>query len=250
MQIINSNKLTKNQISDIDKLVGLCKLEDKTKGIIFLESDMNEYPDFKCFYLVYENSQLTSFLSVFIPNQDECEIYAYTLPPFRKKGLSKKLLKEALIILNNYNIKSVFLTCEPESNSGILTLKSINADYELSEYMMKYDENIKPKPEHKLILKYNNKSGYYETLLNNMVIGKCNIDNSEFCTTIYNFEITEKKRGQGYGKESLLLILENLLNDNCSNIVLHLSSYNKRAYNLYCNNGFYISSQVDYWKLV
>jgi RimJ/RimL family protein N-acetyltransferase len=250
MKIINTNTLTSDQRQDIENLIYLCKIQDGTEGIRFLESDMNEYPDFDCFYLLYENAELISFLSVFIPNAKECEIYSYTLPVFRKKGCFSSLLKAALKQLDFYEIHCVYFVCEPESHSGKQALASVHAVPFSSEYILKYNTAKAPQPEYSLKLCYNKKLTHFETLLKNKIIGKCDVDHSDFCSTIYNFEVEACKRGQGYGKETLLLIIEHLLNNDCENIMLHLSNTNKAAYHLYMHNGFIISKQLDYWKLI
>lgn len=250
MTIINSNKLTKIQLEDVQILVSLCKLEENLDGILFLESEMNEYGDFPCFYLLYEGSTLISFLSIFIPNTEECELYGYTRPSYRKKGYITSLLDLAKKQLKNYNINSVYLLCEPISRSGLLMLNAFNAQLNTSEYMMKFDIKSKVTPKHILSLKkeINSESEYYKLFLGKKLIGTCNVDQSNFCTTIYNFEIIKKMRGKGYGKESLLLIIENLIEHGYDNIILHLSSDNTIAYNLYTKNGFTIIKQIDYFK--
>lgn len=251
MKIINTEKLTCTQSGQIRNLVGLCKLDEGLDGILFMEQEMNAYPDFPCFFLLYDDMALISFLSIFIPNKQECEIYGYTLPAYRNKGCFLKLLESAASVLNTYGIHSIFFACEPKSISGKLTLNSINAQLKTSEYMMRYNNRELSSPKRLLGMTRKNIGGYqvYVTFLGQEQVGKCKVDCSGTNASIFDFKITKKRRGQGYGKETLLLILNSLINNQYKNILLHLTGDNKAAYHLYSGNGFDIIQQVDYWRL-
>ena len=91
MNIINTSELSSNQFYDAKTLIELCRLTDNTKGICFLENNVNAIENFPAFFLMYQGNTLVSFLSVFVPNEEECEIYANTLPRYRQEGYFRKL---------------------------------------------------------------------------------------------------------------------------------------------------------------
>jgi ribosomal protein S18 acetylase RimI-like enzyme len=55
---------------------------------------------------------------------------------------------------------------------------------------------------------------------------------------ISDFEIKDSLRGQGFGKETLLLVLENILQKQNKDIFLHINSSNTIGYKMYSSNGF------------
>ncbi len=252
MNIISTNTLTKDQYEEIGKLTSDCQKIDNTAGLIFLESDMNEYERFPCFHLLYEDKKLSSFLSIFIPNTNECEVYAFTTPKSRNKGLFKKLFFIAKEFIDEYGIKDILLVSEPNNNLYEQLFKTISAKFYYSDFMMKYNTDYIPKPENNLKLKVFQKNHIeiFETYLNDEHIGGCRVDNSSGSSTIYDFEIIEKMRNKGYGRETLLLVLDYLLNNHHKNIILHIDGRNITAHSMYLKYGFENVKQIDYWKVI
>lgn len=250
MNTINTNMLTSNQFHDVQNLISLCKDFDHTSGISFLDAHMNEYPDFPCFFLGYEGSTLVSFLSVFIPNCEECDIYSYTLIGYREKGYFHTLFQMALEKIRDYNIPNIYFVVEPKCFSGVQSLIQLGATLKSSEYQLRFNEKYSIKPSHilELTVNRNGSHGFFSTSKQGESIGSCHVDYSFGSATIYGFEIEETKRGQTYGKEQLLLILEYLIQKGNHTILLHVSSNNPHAYHLYMHNGFTHDTQIDYWQ--
>ncbi|SHJ23478.1 GNAT family N-acetyltransferase [Parasporobacterium paucivorans] len=250
MDTVVTGTLTPKQLDEINNLINLCKSEDNMETPVFLESDMNEFPDFPCFFLIYDGSQLAGFISVFIPDPFECEVYAYTRPDYRGKGCFKTLFRMVKEQLDIFDIPTVMFVNCPESRIGVMALISIGASFHNSDYILKYDSSQLPVPGHFLNLEPFTEDGVtgYRTFLDGRYIGECFIDDSLGSSTIYSFEIHPALRGMGYGRETLLLVLEELLASGRDNIILHLSGSNKAAYRLYTTNGFQILHQVDYWE--
>jgi len=145
VQILELRELDKNKIEDIKDLEGICQSYDKTKGSAFLSNEINFSKEVNCFFLLYEEETLVSFLSMFIPTSKEAEVSAYTLPEKRKKGFFKILLESAINELRKYGVKEILFVHEPSSNDGMLALKKLNVIYDFSEYLLVYsqDEFIK-----------------------------------------------------------------------------------------------------------
>ena len=237
MIIINTNTLTTEQYEEVQNLI-------KPGTPVFLEADMNYYEEFPCFYFLYQDNKLSAFLSVFIPHEEECEIYAYTDPSCRHKGYFSKLLKKAHKNLKKYKIDITLLVSENMDNSEYLNLYS-------SDYILTYDLTSHPVPSDTLILKksINQNVIIYETYKNKIMVGSSKCAPTGNAHMIYEFEILEAERGKGYGRETLLLIIKDLIGSGITDIVLHIYGNNIIAKNMYLNNGFKITRQIDYWRL-
>ena len=152
MNIFVTNTLSSNQYHEAMELTELCSKADGTHGISFLEQELNEIEEFPCFYMMYDGNRLVSYLSVFIPDDDQCEIYGGTLPEERGKGYFKRLLKEALINIRKYGIERKMVVIEPGCRDMEEYLTKINAKLVDTDYLMSYDKNVKPAPKRVLTM--------------------------------------------------------------------------------------------------
>jgi RimJ/RimL family protein N-acetyltransferase len=80
-------------------------------------------------------------------------------------------------------------------------------------------------------------------------IGICNISFNQESAFIFGFGILPNYQGMGYGKQSLTMITKILKDKGLKKISLHVGSDNRKAYSLYKNFGFQISTQYDYYSL-
>lgn len=249
MNIITTTALSSNQFYDAKTLVELCRLTDNTKGISFLENDVNAIDNFPAFYMMYQGGTLVSFLSVFVPNQEECEVYANTLPRYRKQGCFRILYELAFEQIKNYGIRRIYFVNEPNCISGCEALRRIGAKLESSEYLMSYNMRIKPQYQGILELKSSKSEGgeFLETYRNGVKVGEVHLQIENNVATIYGVEIEQKYRGRRFGVETLLLTIDYLQKKGCCKIILHVSGSNRVAYHLYSHHGFVHVEQIDYW---
>lgn len=281
MQILELRELDNKQIEDIKNLEGICQRYDETKGSAFLSNEINFSKEVNCFFLLYEEETLVSFLSMFIPRSKEAEVSAYTLPEKRKKGFFKILLESAINELRKYGVKEILFVHEPSSNDGMLALKKLNVVYDFSEYLLVYsqDEFIKRDGKLKLapitiqdvdeiaklhmdIFNKTLEEGKaivnraieskdrisYMAKVDNEIVGICSISLEGSNAFICGLGISTKHRGLGYGKEILSKGIEKALTMDIKDIYLEVDSKNHTAYNLYINNGFIIKTQLDYYR--
>lgn len=246
--IVVTDKLTSTQIYELNILIQQCCEADKTRGLSFWQSDMNFIDEFPAFYLMYEKTELISVISIFVPNLQECELYANTLPKYRRQGCFLKLYKKAYRKIRAYGIKKIYFLNEPASPVGKFALKKIGAKYESSEYLMSCEINTCQKPQNISTLTYKvNEKNVFETFIKGTRVGSVNLEIEKETASIYHVEIEPNFRGMGYGTETLLLTLEYLRKSNCCKAVLHVSSLNEIAYSMYCRHGFICTEQIDYW---
>lgn len=251
MNIFITNTLTSNQYHEIMELVEICSKADNANGISFLEQELNEIDEFPCFYLMYDGSRLVSYLSVFIPDETQCEIYGATLPEERGRGYFEKMLARAFVHIEKFGIERRVVVTEPGCKDMQESLEKLGARFEDTDYLMSYDTDIKPEPQHILKLTHE-KTGnteIYETYGKLLKIGGCKVEYTRTQAVIYEFEIDKKRRGKGYGTETLLLVLEHMLESGATRILLHVNGANEAAHAMYSHHGFVQEEQIDYWLL-
>ena len=128
-------------LNEILNLEGICNDYDNLLGSMFLDPSLNFNHCINCVFLLYENRELISMLSMFIPTQQEAEITGYTLPKYRGNGYFKALLAKAVEELKKFDVPEILFVCETQSNSGKKTLDALKAEYEHTEYSMRLDQN-------------------------------------------------------------------------------------------------------------
>ena len=246
---------------------------------MFLSNEINFDQNINCFYLLYDEKKLVSFLSLFIPMRNEAEISAYTLPEFRNKGYFHLLFQKAIAELQKYDIIKVLFVHEPSSESAKPVLHSLGAKDAYSEYLLVYHPDTAQKADHRLRLELAKQSdlpemaaldcsvfddSYDEALsilskslgspktkvycafLKDKVIGSCtaNMEGSNVC--IFGLGISPEYQNKGYGREMLNLLLGQLTQHKSGEISLEVSSTNAAAYHLYITSGFHPKTQYDY----
>lgn len=282
MKIIELQTISKSQHEDIENLEAICKKHDKLKVDVFLSNELNFNKEIKCYYLLYEEDTLISFLYMFMPTAKEAEISAFTDPSFRQRGYFKSLFQKAVSELSKYSIKEVLLVHEPASKEARSVLEKLHVKYDFSEYLLVYIANraleinnrlhLEPARENNIseIIKLNmavfnedytsssslvtesinsKKIEAYVAKTDSELIGVCNVNLESEDVSIFGLGISPEYQGNGFGKEMLNLIIKKLLNMNISSITLEVDSSNNKAFNLYTKNGFTIKTQFDYYRL-
>ncbi|MDR3587661.1 MAG: GNAT family N-acetyltransferase [Desulfosporosinus sp.] len=282
MIIKSYNRLSEKTINEVIILEEGCKEHDNLQGSVFLDTSLNFNHHIKSIFLLYENDNLISMLSMFIPTQQEAEVSAYTSPEYRQEGYFKALLAKAVAELRKYEIPTILFVCESQSSSGKQVIADLNTEYDHTEYFMRADkknyeardgyclELIKPDMKNldKLIdtsmktfndtyedakiliencYRLKNREQYL-AVLNDQVIGlgSVNLEGDE--GSIFGFGIVPAYRGQGYGTELLHLIVASLWRRGKTEITLEVNSENEHALELYKKSGFQIEVAYEYYR--
>lgn len=252
MNIFAINTLSSKQYYEARDLIAICAQNDGTRGVSFFEPELNEDVTFPAFYMMYDEARLVSFLSVFLSGDTEGEVYGYTLPEYRQKGCFKKLYKMAVRNMKTAGYKEVICVCEPECESGKAVLEKMGLKVSRTEHLMSYDMSLVKDSDIKgrleLVSKTEENTEIFAACIGEDVIGTCNVEYTRSHAVIYEFQIYEEYRGNGYGSEMLLLILRELLNEEVSKILLHVSGANTVAHTMYSHHGFISEEQIDYWS--
>lgn len=282
MIIKSYSRLNTRLINEVLKLEKVCQEYDKLKGSMFLDASLNFDSGIKSIFLLYENRELISMLSMFIPTQLEAEISAFTLPNYRHNGYCKALIHKAVEELRKFDIQAILFVCEKQSISGKGLMTTLNAEYEHTEYSMSLNKSrYEPRDTYRLSLltphfkdldeivatsiktfedndkdtkKFVENCLQSETrkqflaALNDEIIGLGSINQERNAATIFGLGIVPEYRGKGYGKELLHLIIDRLWKTGKTEIMLDVNSENVPALELYKKAGFQIEVAFEYYR--
>lgn len=284
MIIRSYNKPDEKIINEIRNVEEVCKKYDKIKNDIYLDYSINFNDEMKSLFLLYEHNKLISLISMFVPTQKEAEISAYTLPEYRQKGYFKKLLSRAEAEMQKYNIPDILFVCESQSQSAKKTIEKLEAKYDFSEYLLKYNNlniannnftinyvnlfkanlndteilvNMSREIFHdsyeeaeSFVTKILNSDARSQFIaaVNNKPVGMCGVSYEKDEASIFGLGILPEYQGKGYGKQMLILLLDNIAGENVENIFIEVDSTNVRAFNLYKNCGFEIEVAIEYYR--
>lgn len=267
------------------KLERICNEHDNLLGSMFLDPSSNFDQRIKTVFLLYEQGQLISMLSMFIPTQLEAEITGYTLPNYRRNGYFKALLAQAVEELRKFRISEMLFVCETQSKAGKQVIKALKAEYEHTEYFMRLDlkgpgkrlPNFRGRlllvpakgDDLEIVIETSVKAfdesyedaksriencfesetrEQYLAVLNGERIGLAATNQEDEVGSIFGFGIVPEHRGNGYGKEFLHLILNRLRQRGKTEVTLDVTRENKHALELYKKFGFEIEAVYEYYR--
>ena len=286
MQIIKTNTPTQDIIQDIKRFEQACKEHDGLRGSISLDYSLNIHPDMMSLFLLYEQEELVSFLSTFVPTGEEAEISACTLPGHRRRGYFGLLLDEAGREAKKYGIRDLLFVCEAQSRDGKSALEALQAEYRFTEYALKYRGpakgaesprtprislreaeredleaviamtqaifNDSPDDARSMTLKaFESKDRVqYIALLkeqsDDQPVGMASVFTEEGEAWIFGLGILPGYQGKGLGGEMLDLIIVRTKGRGIENISIEVDSTNESAFHLYTKHGFETETAFEY----
>ena len=278
MNILKANKLTQKNIEDIKTLEDKCRNVDGDKLITYADEGDNIYPNFNCFYMMYDikdttktitkssglpsDAKLLGFLSVFQPDGYCPYVYAMVDPKHRKQGIFKELYKSFLDEFNYFKFESVSFPMHKDNEVAINILKKMEGFKYSTEYILEYElkdiTNAASSSDGKSLTLSSQVTedgdlvyyledyalGHFKRTIGSLLI---TIDGDIACLS--HFEISKSKRNKGYGRKMLDLLCSELKNKNISKILLQVTSNNPIALHLYTSYGFTVQSELDYYNI-
>lgn len=281
LKIIKKNTLSAEKLTNIKHLYEVCNSYDNSNYTFDVDDDFSKENDINTFLLFQEN-ELVSSITLFAPTKKEAELIALTLPKKRKQGYFTILLKEAIIEIKRRDIKSILYVSDSKSNTGINTLEHLKTTYDFSEYLLKFNNkekllieandniqvtmaDIKDKEKLTCIVskafntKIKDESDRMESIFSGSnrtiysikykteVVGLIGIFEDNYRTYIFGFCIDPNFQKKGIGSYTLSEIVKIcLLNNN--DIVLEVQADNFNALNVYVNAGFEIQAEFKYFR--
>lgn len=243
------------------KLSNVAKNNDKTSSII------NEF-------MLYDENKLIGYAGICDFGGEEIEVNGMVHPDYRRKGIFTRLFSLLKDEFNKRDNKAMLLLSDNNSVSGIEFIKNMTDDFSHSEYDMNLDMDATQNESfdnlifRKALIEDINKikeanfeffsvndiedisSGItYLLETDNIIIGKVRLEAIDNNGGIYGLEILPKYRGNGYGRELLILSIKKLKESNVKIINLQVETDNKNALNLYKSCGFKENYTMDYYRL-
>ena len=243
------------------KLSNVAKNNDKTSSII------NEF-------MLYDDNKLIGYAGICDFGGEEIEVNGMVHPDYRRKGIFTRLFSLLKDEFNKRNNKAMLLLSDNNSVSGIEFIKNMTDDFSHSEYDMNLDMDATQNESfdnlifRKALIGDINKikeanfeffsvndiedisSGItYLLETDNIIIGKVRLEAIDNNGGIYGLEILPEYRGNGYGRELLILSIKKLKESNVKIINLQVETDNKNALNLYKSCGFKENYTMDYYRL-
>ena len=243
------------------KLSNVAKNNDKTSSII------NEF-------MLYDENKLIGYAGICDFGGEEIEVNGMVHPDYRRKGIFTRLFSLLKDEFNKRDNKAMLLLSDNNSVSGIEFIKNMTDDFSHSEYDMNLDMDATQNESfdnlifRKALIGDINKikeanfeffsvndiedisSGItYLLETDNIIIGKVRLEAIDNNGGIYGLEILPEYRGNGYGRELLILSIKKLKESNVKIINLQVETDNKNALNLYKSCGFKENYTMDYYRL-
>jgi len=129
--------LSEKDLESIHCLTKLCRDHDGLTFEFDQEDDFKKETDINTF-LLYKDQDLISYINLFVPGKEEAELMGFTHPDFRKRGFFNRLLKVTVKEIQRREIPDILFVCDIHSHDGKNVFKKLGAQYEFSEYAMKY----------------------------------------------------------------------------------------------------------------
>lgn len=266
MKLIKKTLLSDNIKKEVLSIVKLCQNFDNIHLSIPVEEG-----DF--FYLLYDNQNLLSVLSLFFPEKSVCECSCFTRPDSRRHGYFSRLFEAALCDLNNLEKETdldieLYFLADTKCLDTAAVLQKLDAEYEYSEYMMEYQFESALQPpcesihlafyrgaEKNPVLPENLESEMASDHILCLISDDSHGQTGQFYLSLmgektayfFGFLITEEFRGQGMGYQSLINALHILKQASIQKTVLQVSGDNEAACSLYKKTGFQTTETLSYY---
>ena len=250
-RIVALTKLSEDRKAEVRALEAACRAVDGTEAVAELSNELNFSRRLKCFFLYYEESELTGFMGVFCPDGKTAEIQAFTAPAKRRLGVFRTLLEPAGEELKYNNVKQVYFVAEPVSEAAAKTAEAMGMKRCYSELVMRLEgDGTVPVSYFTLScaadeggLKYTLFDGDAEVGTAGMYVGGREL-------FIYGVEIKENLRGQGYGTALTELLIRDIRHSHPDKqIKVQVRSDNTPAMHIYERLGFVVESERIYYAI-
>lgn len=287
-KIILKKYLDENDIKLIRNLEDICLKEDNINLKLELEyrieikKDYNKSLNDVNEILYYLNDELIGYAGISAFSRNIAEINGMVHPSFRRKGIFTKIIEIALDECRKRNFKEILLLGDDKSVSAMKFIEKTKAIYSFSECRMTCLEwEVKEINNESIVVKATNKNAEdidrlntiffgdvssemilpedeeknnnitYFIKIDDKIIGKIKTSKEEE-NSIYisGFGIVPEYRRKGYGRASLVKVLNKLKGENISKIELDVEIKNKNALNLYKSCGFKEGSIMNYYRVI
>lgn len=276
----NTNQLDAHQLKELEQLTALCKKVDGSTPNLYTHI-LDQPRAFPAGLLYYEQQQLIGFLAAYFFYDDAVEIALLVHPSYRRKGISKQLIRSILPLIQSQNYSTLIFSSPAQLNN--LWLYANGFTYLHSEYYMERDE-LNPLLDCKQSLTFRTATAddipqlclfdeacfpqksldaterfqhlidgrEYQILIayqNNIPIGKAHLRWQTHGASLSDIAIYPAKQGIGLGTSLIAYCINLALSEGKPHLNLDVETHNKRALQLYTRLGFLTKNACDYWSI-
>jgi ribosomal protein S18 acetylase RimI-like enzyme len=269
--------LTKMELNEIKSLQELCEKHDKIK--LKLNWDMLEQRSSRNDDYFYHKEKMIGYLALY-GFGDKYEICGMVHPLYRGQGIFTGLLNEGIKSLRARHASSLLINVPGTSHSGKTFASSINAQYDFTEYEMKWDPESQLPTSEKVMtremkeadipysikldiecfgqsrsdaeamLKQSMKESGQKSLMivaDGNTVGKIRVQRVQEQSFIYGFAVDPYYQGKGIGRKALAHTVREESRWT-QDIFLDVAATNNKALNLYEKSGFKTTYSQDYYQ--
>ncbi len=278
--IQNTHQISAQQLSDLKKLIKLCKKKDASIPNLYTHI-LTQHRTFPASFLYYQEEQLLAFLSAYFFYEDAVEVSILVHPEHREQGIAKQLIASILPLIEFQNYSKLIFSMPQGLNNTFLLKKGFI--YSHSEYCMErknlapileyqhpltyrlatiedisilsaLDELCFPEKHHDSLdrFTYLLANREYEIVLafhNHLLIGKAHIRWEEKGATLSDIAVYPEYQGKGYGTTLISYCINHALEEGKPLLDLDVEAHNNRALNLYMKLGFAVRNACDFWSI-
>lgn len=228
--------------------------------------------------LAYRAGSLVGALSLALDQHGESTLCVD--PALRRQGIGRALIEAADARLARVGIQSMIVECDSSSAAGVAFLAAVGAAVRHSEFRLRLVELPRPSRatrltlvtagradietfaessaisfghpvvasiEHVKTLWANPGQRFYLARVGAKFVGGLRVGFLEDATYLASFHVRPEARGKGYGRDLLLEVCGQLLDEGQREIRIETRSDNHRALGLYRSCGFEIMRRFDYY---
>jgi ribosomal protein S18 acetylase RimI-like enzyme len=283
--LIKRATLTAAEIAAIEQLVATCNTHDGLRLRIGLDMLRDRPGNMVNDFLYYEDGQLAGYLWCDSWGSREKELVGMVHPAYRRRGIFRALLDEAITGYRQVGVERLTLICEHASQSGRAFLATTGARFSFAEHEMQLSAfherghsseglHMRRAGEDDIdtivsilatdtgnaadtlawvsFLMAQPRHRFFLATLHGQPLGTLRLDflEEEREVWIYAFEVRLGYRGLGYGRQMLERAIHIARAENSYPILLDVETTNTNAIGLYKSTGFEIKTTYDYYELL
>ena len=275
-----NHQLHINQQKALQHLAAVCKEADGHVVPLYMNL-LSQARPFATNLMYYQDHQLIGFLSLFFFYEDACEISLMVHPSFRRQGIARQLIQEALPLVHHQKLSILIFSSPAGLNDA--WLPAFGCCYQKSEHQMTralkeplgftkaplslrpvttedfptlcfidaycFPTELESKPErfHTLL----SDPGYHIFLAEELAkpIGKAHIFLQEGHARLSDIAVLPTYQGLGFGKAIVSYCVNFCLSAGRAVIDLDVESNNENALKLYSHLGFKVNNAYDFWAI-
>ncbi len=269
-------------VSRFEHIINSCNSHDGTSYEFDSGDDCRNPGDRNYFLLQDSSGTPLAAAFLFAPRNNEAEVYAFTLPGYRRRGFMNLIMGQLIQEMHRRAVSSLLFVCDSRCTDAAACVRSRNSAFKFSEYSMVWEppllsetkqevslrravpqdlerlteinsEAFGEDPEStaemlRMFLTSQKRDFYTITLPSGEIAGMIGRYLEEKKDYIHGFAVDSRLRGKGYGRQALLQMVELCRKaDPSRSIALEVETENENALTLYTRCGFRVVSRFDYY---